>query len=54
MIVVECKYISSNIASDRVMEKVGMTKNAVLKNRRYNKYMNKYEDLIIYSKVKNG
>ena len=29
-----------------------MTKDAVLKNRRYNKYTDRYEDLIIYSKVK--
>ena len=31
------------------MEKAGMTKDAVLKNRRYNKYTDSYEDLVIYS-----
>lgn len=49
---VECKHMSSNLASGRVMEKAGMTKDATLPNRRYNKYTNKYEDLIIYSITK--
>ena len=49
---VECKYTTSNVASGRVMEKAGMTKDAVLPNRRYNKYTNEYEELVIYSKVK--
>lgn len=49
---VECRHTSSNVASGKVMEKAGMIKDAILPNRRYNKYTNKYEDLIVYSKIK--
>ena len=49
---VECSHTSSNITSGMVMKKAGMIKDAILSNRRYNKYTNKYEDLIVYSKVK--
>lgn len=49
---VECKHTSSNVASGRVMEKIGMIKDAILPNRRFNKYTNEYEDLIVYSIVK--
>lgn len=46
---IECKYVVSNPASGRVMEKAGMRKDAVLPERRYNKFTNTYEDLIYYS-----
>lgn len=49
---IQCKHISSNPASGRVMEKAGMTKDAILPQRRYNKYTNEYDDLIVYSITK--
>lgn len=49
MHVVEAKHHSTNPASGRVMEKAGMTKEAVLKERRYNKETNSYCDLVCYS-----
>ena len=50
---IEARHRSSNPASGKVMEKAGMTKDAVLKNRRYNKYTDSYEDLVIYSIINN-
>lgn len=46
---VEARHISGNPASGRVMEKAGMKKDAVLKNRRINKYTQQLNDLIVYS-----
>lgn len=47
--VVEAKHLSTNPASGRVMEKAGMSKEAILKNRRYNSESNEYCDLVYYS-----
>lgn len=49
---VEGKCRSSNVSSSRVMEKAGMNRDAILPKRRYNKYTNEYEDLIVYSITK--
>lgn len=46
---VEARHISGNPASGRVMEKAGMHKDAVLKNRRFNKHTKERNDSIIYS-----
>lgn len=50
---IEAKFMKSNIASGRVMEKVGMIKETTLKDRRINKDTNKYDDLVIYSIINN-
>lgn len=50
MHIVEAKHYSTNPASGRVMEKAGMQKEAVLKERRYVAETNDYCDLVIYSK----
>ena len=50
---VEARHISGNPASGRVMQKSGMHKDAVLKNRRINKYTKEFNDLIVYSIDKN-
>ena len=49
---VEACYISGNPASGRVMEKAGMKKETVLKDRRINKDTKELNDLIIYSVTK--
>ena len=49
---VETKHKSSNPASGRVMEKAGMKKDGILRERRYNKETNMYDDLIVYSMTK--
>lgn len=49
MHVVEAKHHSTNPASGRVMEKAGMTKDAVLKERRYHAETDSYCDLVCYS-----
>lgn len=46
---IEAKYHSSNPASGRIMEKSGMIKDCVLRERRKNKINPDYDDLIIYS-----
>jgi ribosomal-protein-alanine N-acetyltransferase len=48
MHVVEAKHYSTNPPSGRVMEKSGMIKEAVLKERRYNECINSYGDLVCY------
>lgn len=48
MHVVEAKHHSINPASGRVMEKAGMIKEAVLKERRYHPEMDSYCDLVCY------
>lgn len=50
---VEAYHISGNPASGRVMEKSGMHKDAVLRERRINKDTNELNDLVIYSITKN-
>ena len=45
----EARHISGNPASGRVMEKAGMHKDAILKDRRINKYTKERNDYIIYS-----
>lgn len=52
MHIVEAKHHSINPASGRVMEKAGMIKEAVLKERRYHAITNSYCDLICYSRSK--
>ncbi len=49
---VECKHQSLNPASGRVMEKAGMKKDAVLRNRRINKITGQINDLVVYSIIK--
>lgn len=49
---VEARHISGNPASGRVMEKSGMKKEAMLKDRRINKYTKELNDLIVYSITK--
>ncbi|MBP3703354.1 MAG: GNAT family N-acetyltransferase, partial [Lachnospiraceae bacterium] len=49
MYIVEAKHHSDNPASGRVMQKAGMTKEAVLNERRYNKETGDYHDLVYYS-----
>ena len=46
---VEAMHISGNPASGKVMEKALMHKDAVLRDRRINKYTKERNDLIIYS-----
>lgn len=52
MYLIECRHISGNPASGRVMEKAGMHKDAVLRNRRINKYTGERNDLVVYSITK--
>ncbi len=47
--VVEAKHNSLNVASGIVMQKAGMVKEAILKDRKYNTDNNSYSDLVIYS-----
>ena len=49
---VEAKHQKLNPASGRVMEKAGMKKDAVLRNRRINKITGQINDLIVYSIIK--
>jgi len=49
---VEAKYLASNMASGRVMEKSGMKKDGILRQRRISKINNGYDDLVIYSITK--
>jgi ribosomal-protein-alanine N-acetyltransferase len=49
---VEARHISGNPASGRVMEKAGMHKDAVLRNRRVNKHTGERNDTIVYSITK--
>lgn len=46
---VEAKHQGTNPASGRVMEKAGMQKEAVLKERRYDALTDSYTDLVCYS-----
>ena len=47
--VVEAHHISGNPASGRIMQKAGMHLDAILPNRRYNKFTKERNDLVIYS-----
>ena len=49
---IEARHISGNPASGKVMAKAGMHLDAVLKNRRINKYTKERNDQIIYSITK--
>ena len=49
---VEARHISENPASGRVMEKAGMHKDAVLRDRRINKHTGERNDAIICSMTK--
>ena len=49
---VEAKHQSLNPASGRVMEKAGMKKDAVLRQRRINKVTKQINDLVVYSITK--
>lgn len=49
---VEARHHASNPASGRVMEKARMKKDGVLRERRVNKLMDGYDDLVIYSITK--
>ena len=49
---IEAKHHASNPASGRVMEKVGMKKDGVLRERRVNKIISGYDDLVVYSITK--
>lgn len=50
--VVEAKHHSTNPASGRVMEKAGMTKEAILKDRIYSMETDSYRDLVCYYKMR--
>ena len=50
--IVEAKHISGNPASGKVMQKAGMKLDAILRDRRINKYTKERNDLIVYSKKK--
>lgn len=49
---VEAKHHASNPASGRVMEKAGMKKDGVLRQRRKNKIVDGYDDIVVYSIMK--
>ncbi len=49
---IEARHISGNPASGRVMEKAGMHKDAVLRDRRINKYTGERNDIVVYSITK--
>lgn len=49
---VEADHISDNPASGRVMEKAGMRKDGILRDRRINKITGEYNDVICYSITK--
>lgn len=46
---VECSYYGQNRETDKILNNVGMKKEAVLKHRRYNEETKLYEDYYIYS-----
>ena len=50
---IEAKHHAANPASGRVMEKAGMKKDGVLRERRITKIKDGYDDLVIYSITKN-
>lgn len=52
MHLVEAQHQSLNPASGRVMEKAGMEKEAVLKDRRYDAVTDTYCDMVCYCKMK--
>lgn len=49
---IEAKHHASNPASGRVMEKAGMKKDGILRERRINKIKDGFDDLVVYSIVK--
>ena len=49
---IEAYHHKSNLASGRVMEKAGMTKETSLRTRALNRQTGKLEDLIVYSITK--
>ena len=49
---IEADHHKSNIASGKVMEKAGMTKEAELRGRAYNRLTKENENLIVYSITK--
>lgn len=49
---IEADHVLENIASGRVMQKAGMKKDAVLRQRSINKNLNKISDLVVYSITK--
>lgn len=51
MHIVEARHHGLNPASGRVMEKAGMEKEAVLKERRYDAATDTYDDMICYCKT---
>lgn len=48
-ILVEASHISGNPTSGKVMQKAGMTRDAILRDRRINKHTGELNDLVIYS-----
>ena len=50
--IVTASHISGNPASGRVMEKAGMTKDAVVRSRRINKFTKERNDAVLYSIIK--
>ena len=46
---IECSYYEQNKATSIVLEEIGMTREAILRDRRINVHTNKKEDFIIYS-----
>lgn len=46
---IECSYYEQNALTGQVLDNIGMTKEAVLRNRRFNIATNKRENFVIYS-----
>lgn len=46
---IECSYYGQNDETSNILDTIGMKKEAVLKQRRYNEYTRKKEDFFIYS-----
>lgn len=51
---IEADHILENVASGKVMEKAGMNKEAILKQRLFNKNLNKICDIVVYSITKDN
>lgn len=49
---VEATHYESNLASGKVMEKAGMIKDGVLRERRLKKNSEEYDNLVVYSMTK--
>ena len=46
---IECSYYEQDIGASIILDKIGMTKEAVLRDRRVNEFTNEKENFVIYS-----